>query len=64
MSDENEVNEGEPKYTLDEARAEIARQECEMAGHLFDVLTSFGHGNPTEVVCARCGRSWHVEEKG
>jgi hypothetical protein len=60
MSDEG----SEPKYTLAKARAEIAKQECEMEGHLFEVLVFAGHGEPNKVVCARCGRSWRIEEAG
>lgn len=50
----------ERKYTLDEARRELARQECREHGH------DFGHtvdttGAPTKVVCERCGDVWTVE---
>lgn len=49
----------EPKYTLEEARQVMARRECAMHGHDFDVLQKMG-GEPYMVLCSRCGRSWQL----
>lgn len=53
---------GEPRYTLDEARREIARQECQENGHSFDVVQVVGKG-PVEIICSNgCGGSWDVSK--
>lgn len=46
----------EERYTLEEARAELAREDCQVYGHDFVVIaTSDG---PSDVVCSRCSQSW------
>lgn len=48
------------RYTLEEARVEMARQECAVHGHDFDVIEEFGAG-PVALICSRgCGESWPV----
>jgi hypothetical protein len=41
-------------YTLEEARRELARRECEHHGHSWDVISTIGAG-PEAVVCTQCG---------
>lgn len=47
----------EPRYTLNEARLELAKEECRRRGHVFNVLIS-SSGDPERITCDRCGRSW------
>jgi hypothetical protein len=53
----------EPRYTLDEAQRELARRECGMFGHNFDVQIIYGNGDPQVVMCSRCGKTWNVEKR-
>lgn len=48
------MNGEEPRYTLAEAKREIARQECLRFGH--DWQTIARGGNPMQLVCGRCGK--------
>jgi len=48
------------RYTLDEARRELARRECVALGHDWVVVTG-GGGEPRLVLCERCGASRRVE---
>lgn len=51
----------EERYTLEEARAELARQDCGVYGHDFDVIATYASdGGPSDIVCSRCSRSWTV----
>ena len=54
----------EPRYTLAEARAELARQECIHNGHDYDVLDNRTMGNspghPIEVYCTTCHSTWPI----
>lgn len=50
----------EPRYTLAEARIELNRTECALHGHSYEILSAFDSGNPTQLLCSRCGRSWSV----
>lgn len=52
----------EERYTLTEVTREIARRECQMHGHDYDVVVSHGRG-PVELRCLRCGESWRVERR-
>lgn len=56
----------EQRFTLDEARAELTRQECERYGHSWDVIENRTMGDPTPVpsaiVCTRCRVSHRVVE--
>ena len=49
----------EPRYTLAEARVELARQECGRQGHNLEILLSDGT-SPRSVWCRRCNYSWVV----
>jgi hypothetical protein len=49
------------KYTLDEARRELAIRECGMQGHDYDVLVVLGSNEPQCVLCRRCGESWSID---
>lgn len=49
----------EERYTLEEARLELARQECMMHGHQFSVVSVIGLG-PSLLKCDRCGDSWTI----
>lgn len=66
MSDEHRFMPGEVaaeqarRYTLDEARAVFAREECSMHGHDFDVVVALGGLEPVSLICSRCGRTWTV----
>lgn len=57
----------EQRFTLDEARAELARQECREQGHTWSVVESrtFADpaGTPVAVVCDRCRESHSVEAR-
>ena len=59
MSDEAKM------FTLDEAKVELARRECRESGHTWSVIEdrTFADpaGEPTHVVCSRCGASRRVE---
>lgn len=51
----------EQRFTLEEARQELARQDCLADGHDFDVVATFASdGAPAYVTCSRCARSWAV----
>jgi hypothetical protein len=50
----------EKRYTLDEARVELRRQECLIEGHDYDVMRIYGRNEPAFVRCTRCGMSWDV----
>lgn len=58
----------EPTYTLDEARTEIARQECRDSGHTFDAIapTTMGEPDaaPIAVVCMTCRAHWDIAPDG
>lgn len=50
---------GPQRYTLEEARAELARQDCRVYGHDFDVIATYSSdGGPSDVVCSRCSQAW------
>jgi hypothetical protein len=47
----------EPLFTLAQAKAELAKEECMSQGH--DLATGFlGAYTPTTIQCARCGAQW------
>lgn len=48
------------RYTLDEARRELARRECAMHGHDVETILIVQTGQPRLLLCARCGQSWDV----
>ncbi|MER5322338.1 hypothetical protein [Streptosporangium roseum] len=52
-----------PTFTLAEARAELAQQECRL-GHDFEhievITPSTGEQELTGVLCPRCGRRWSI----
>ena len=50
------------RYTLDEARRELARRECAADGHAWDVVTGSG-ARPILLFCDRCHRSWSVGQE-
>lgn len=58
----------EPRYTLAEARREIARQHCWEHGHDYSVISSRCMqdlaGQPINVQCDRCGTYWPVHGPG
>lgn len=45
---------------LEDARRELARRECLMTGHDYNVIDTLGEEGPSDIVCSRCGRVWHV----
>ncbi|MDL4812790.1 hypothetical protein [Actinomadura opuntiae] len=51
----------EPRYTLDQARQLLARQECRARGHDLDIVTSTA-GEPLSAHCSRgCGHpGWRL----
>lgn len=49
----------EPRYTLPEARREIARRECAFHGHDWRVVIA-GTGQPVAITCERCGQAHEV----
>ena len=53
--------EQQKRYTLEEAKAEIARRQCAQEGHYYNVLTTHGTNAPVSVICDRCGQSWGIE---
>lgn len=46
------------RYTLDEARALLAKRECASHGHFWDVIETVGR--PLCIVCDTCGVSYGV----
>lgn len=50
----------EKRYTLEEARAEMARQECARHGHSWNVIQALT-GGPMRIVCESCGWGGTVE---
>jgi hypothetical protein len=54
----------EPLYTLAEAVAELARQDCQRTGHDYEpqgvTTDEVGDMNPTAFRCTRCLRVWTV----
>jgi hypothetical protein len=53
----------EKRYTLAEARREIARRECVGRGHDTKVICNGLSTEPIRIVCGRCGDSWAVQPK-
>lgn len=51
---------GGERFTLEEARLELAKQECSRYGHSYDVVVSMGSDGPTTIQCDRCGKAWDV----
>lgn len=54
----------EPRYTLSEAQAELARRDCDTYEHMYDVISDRTMDNPAgrplSVRCHRCGKHWTV----
>ena len=52
------------KYTLEEARRELARRECTFLGHDLQIIYE-GLGEPKQIVCERgCGHpGWTVRSR-
>jgi len=50
----------EKKYTLNEAKAELDRQECNLNGHDFDIIVFNFSLDPQEIICQRCNKKWRV----
>lgn len=57
---------GEERYTLDEARAKIALEECREHGHSWDVdeVRTYGDpaGTPIAVRCTNCGETHRIAQ--
>lgn len=49
----------EKRYTLDEAREELRRQECMTRGHDYRVEIRVD-GEPAFVICNLCNMTWRV----
>jgi hypothetical protein len=47
------------RYTLNEAKRVLARQECGIHGHDWEIIRSMGD-EPKALICARCGESRKV----
>lgn len=43
-----------------EIRQAVAEDECRRTGHDVDAVVTMGNGDPVELLCASCGRSWPV----
>lgn len=60
------TNDTERRFTLDEAAAELRKQECRRFGHDWDVVAygTLGNGGagaaPVGIRCGRCGWSGRV----
>lgn len=57
----NTTGASQPVYTLDQARTELAHQQCRAQGHdlqVLDVRTMGGDHTPCSVRCDRCHRTW------
>jgi hypothetical protein len=54
----------EQTYTLDAARAEIARRECLTHGHDYSVESrrTLAGADIPQVWCERCGTVWNIVE--
>ena len=48
----------ERRYTLAEARRELAAQECGRYGHDYQIMVQ--KDEPVALECSRCGRGWPV----
>jgi ribosomal protein S27AE len=53
----------EQRYTMEEAKLKLAKEECDRFGHSFDVVVEMGSADPTRIFCSRCGRGWTVVTK-
>lgn len=53
----------EPRYTLDEARRELARRECGYHGHDYETTVRPNH-EPVTFFCNRCGKTWGATRLG
>lgn len=53
-----EGSEAEQVYTLAEAGEEIARRQCLLSGHSWQVIET--SVQPITVICSRCGKSHQV----
>lgn len=53
---------GQQRYTLDQARRELARRECEIHGHDIDFTHHAGSTDPIAAYCTRgCGHhGWRM----
>lgn len=52
----------EPRYTLAEARWELAKDKCLTQGHDLDIILAYT-GEPQSIICQRCGASWLIAPK-
>jgi hypothetical protein len=62
MSDrklEAAIGNGEDLVVTNAMRQAVRREECDMGGHTFDVITG-SDGVPLTLVCGRCGQGWNV----
>jgi hypothetical protein len=55
------VSDDEPRYTLTEARRELAAQQCMVLGHQLRIACHEGRwGQPEALGCERCFTEWDV----
>lgn len=47
-------------YTLEEAEAEIAKRDCAISGHDFEIFEVDQSHGPAGIICSRCGLRWAV----
>lgn len=62
MSDhklEAAIGNGEDLVVTNAMRQAVHREECDIGGHNFDVMTS-NDGSPIILKCGRCGQAWNV----
>ncbi|WP_433357777.1 hypothetical protein ACQP25_44365 (plasmid) [Microtetraspora malaysiensis] len=55
---------GPKLYTLEEARAEMARRECTAHGHDFEHIIDTRTADPVRLFCPRCKTTWTVSVAG
>jgi hypothetical protein len=58
------LSQGEPRYTLEEAKQILRESECSTYGHSYDIISTFD-GSPAALSCSNgCGKSWKVVDNG
>lgn len=54
--------EKQKRYTLEEAKLELNKEECGRYGHDYQVMVASGKNEPAFIYCVRCGVQWDIKQ--